>query len=175
MAHLSAMVATIIGWASSDILLAIKVVRKASKALSGSGDSVDAYAEAQAFFESFENIPSRINSFATDHATSVDAGDIGKHLYTILKPWQPFESYLAGFEGSLAHKSSLSLTSSPLQDRVVNSRISKLTRSRAKIRWAFKNLDGEVQELKTAIAQPLSAIQTLLLLHLVFVIFRDYC
>jgi hypothetical protein len=138
------MATTGIEWASSDIVYAVTIIRKASKALSVASSCLDAYAESQSFLEGFGIILSRFEAFADDQATSTYTDDIAKYLTMIKKPGETFKLYLESFDGSLNTVTDSSVGSSAMQDKMMKSRVPKITRPRRTIRWAFDDLDDQV-------------------------------
>lgn len=145
------MVAAGFGWSAGDIATAIRLVVKVGKAFKASGGATCRYNDALGFLQSLKVTLDHVGKHASRSSSDVYENDIVLQLDRITPHWKAFEAYLLRFEQSLGPTSSRS----------------SLAKAPRTIQYTLKDLSGEVERLKTAVAQPLQVINTLLSLQLI--------
>jgi hypothetical protein len=139
-----------IGWSAGDLIAGIGVVTRVYQAFKEAGGSEAKYREAQDFLDGLrstleilkahvENLPDGLSDRLTSQIERVD------------RPWKEFQCFVKKYEKSLSEPSSSLST--------------KIKKASSIVRWAAKDLMGEVQKLDAAIAQPLRVLNTLLLIQ----------
>lgn len=137
-----------------DIVRAIELLREAYKALKDSGGAVSKYEESINFLKSFGTSIRLLNEYISQNPNVTFAPDIQNHLRSVEAPWKEFDEFLQPFKKSLDASST-------------RSAVGKVPR---KINFAIKDMHGGVQNLKTATALPLHAVNTMLALQILYVV-----
>ncbi len=140
------------GWSAGDIAVAIRLIYTASKAFKDTGGTVSGYEESVSFLNSLEITLTLLEEYTTSNPDGDYSSNIAARLKTVNKPWNTFRDYLEKYEKSLSSDSTRS----------------NVANAPRKVQWAIKELDGEVAKLKTAVSQPLNAINTLLALGILY-------
>lgn len=110
------------------------------------------YQEAVDFLSSLKKTRELLDKYATTNPDATYSPDLINYLKTVQKPWDTFKNFLARFEKSLA----------------ADSEKSRFARAPRSMQRAVKELGGEIQKLKTAVSQPLHAVNLLLALQLLY-------
>lgn len=144
------MAAPAFGWSAGDVAVAVRLIYTISKAFKDSGGATSGYEESVNFLNSIGATFSHLEEHIENDPHDDYSRDIATQLRTMDKPWNTFKTYLAKYEKSLSPDS-------------MRPSVAKVPR---KVQWAVKELDGEITKLKSAVCQPLNAINTLLALSI---------
>lgn len=134
------------GWSASCVLEALKIANKVRKALKDAGGAAAQYQDAVLYFNSFHATFEHLEDHIKQTTDTTYSDTIQSQLKLINAPWEKFKTSFGKYENSLSKASTRS----------------RLRNTPRKVQWALKELDIEIQNLKTAISQPLQAIKCIL-------------
>jgi benzoyl-CoA reductase/2-hydroxyglutaryl-CoA dehydratase subunit BcrC/BadD/HgdB len=137
------------GWSVSDLADAIKVVAKVAAAFKEAGGAASKYQQLHDFAISLKNTLEHLRTYTTLHTDDEHAEEIAEQARLIEKPWKEFHNFLNKYEKSLGERSQRS----------------KLSKAPRVLRWAAKELSGEVQKMEAAMNRPLQSLNMLLSLQ----------
>ena len=143
------MVGASFGWSVGDIAQAVKIIVQVTKAFKATGGAASKYEDASGFLQSLKTTLDHLAHYVDLNCSDVYARDILEQLERITSPWNNFKAFISKYEKSLGP----------------SSRQSKLGKAPQTVQYTLKDLSGEVDRLRAAVAQPLQAINTLLSLQ----------
>lgn len=142
------MVVPLFGWSAGDIVVSIKILRQVGAAFKNTDGAKDQYAEAASWLELFASQLEHIKTYIEANPNARFTSDVAKQIVVIGNAYDKLEKYLRKYEKGLSsHETSNTVTASV-----------------KKVKWAVKELKGEVDKLKSSTAAPI--LQINLLFHL---------
>ncbi len=144
-----------LGWSVSDLVLAIKVIYKVSGAIRDADGAEQQYASTAAFLDAFGRTIERIKEYIeSDQDDAFHGPDLVVQMNLVHAEYMKFDAYLKTYEPGL-------------------SSVSFARRVAAKTKWAVRELNQRVAELKKAVLSPMMFITPLLALETLYDIL--YC
>lgn len=137
------------GWSAGDIVASINPAIDVAKAFRETGGATSRYKQSQEFFDGFKVTLQHLQIYAEDNQDDTYIDDLKNQITRIEQPWKEFKNFLDKYDKFLGEDSQ-------------RSRIGKAPR---KVKWALKDLSGEVEKLEKAISKPLQVMNSILSLH----------
>jgi hypothetical protein len=142
------MVVPLFGWSAGDIVISIKILKEIGAAFRSVDGAKFQYAETSLWLESFASSLERVKDYLSANPDAKYTAQISQQVSTIDNAYALLEKYLQRYDKGLS-------SSQPANAVVAAVK---------KVKWALKELKGEVEKLKLAVTGPLLKIN--LLLHL---------
>jgi hypothetical protein len=132
------------GWSVGDVVKSTKVLVSVIQAFKTKDGAQERYQQDVAFLESLEITLRRLKGLADSDEDY--ASDLSTQLEVLNKPLKDFTEFAERYEASLADSTDLDQSAIRKSPRVV--------------KYALRDLQGEVETLRMAIAHPLGLINT---------------
>lgn len=141
-----------LGWSLGDIVSSIRIVATVANTLKEAGGTGSRYKQSQDFLTGFRVTLEHLRKYVEENPEDAFVDDIIAQITRIEEPWRSFKSYLEKYEKAF----------DTLSQR------SRLAKSPRSVKWAIKDLSGEVDKLERAISKPLELVNSLLLLQTLY-------
>jgi hypothetical protein len=141
------------GWSIGDLITGTTTLIQCFKALRETGGASSKYEETTAFLENTGLTLARAKEYADDHPNGKYTAHIALQVSSIKKSWENLEKFLVQFKKTLGNSTDQS---------DFRNGVHKVLKT---FKWTLKDLAGEVTKLQDAAAQPLSCLNSLLLLQ----------
>ena len=145
------MVGSGFGWSVDYIGTAINIIVEVGKAFPSAGGAMSKYKNASAFLQTLEVTLDHLAKHAELNVSDSYLKDISDQLEHITLAWNAFESFVGKYDQSFGESSS----------------DATLKKAQKIVQFTLKDLSGEVDKMRVAVAQPLQAINTLLSLQMI--------
>jgi hypothetical protein len=143
------MVVPLFGWSAGDIVVSIKLLNQIAEAFQESGGAKHQHAESWTWLKSFAGDLERVKEYVAEHPDAKHTENIKDQIKNVDPHYVQFEKFLQRFDKAFDSKSS----------------VTTVGKAAKKVKWAIKELRGQVDALKVGVNGPMMAVNLLIVLQ----------
>jgi hypothetical protein len=143
------------GFSVGDFIAGAQILVRVIDAFKEAGGASSKYAKQVSFLQGFKATLEHLERHIRSSSPSDLSDDISKLLDNIQTPWNEFKSFLEKYDRALAQTANKS----------AKPNFRKIPQV---IQFTLNDLSGKVEKLRREIQEPLAAVNSLLILHLVY-------
>lgn len=148
------------GFSVGDFIAGAQILVRVIDAFKGAGGASSKYAKQVSFLQGFKATLEHLERHVKGSSPSDLSDDILKLLDDMRRPWNEFKTFLLKYDRALGQ----------IASKPAKANFRKIPQV---IQFTMNDISGKAEKLRREIQEPLAAVNSLLLLHLMYGTFLD--